>query len=188
MSLLIEIFAAVFTLICVYLTAKRNIWSWPIGIIGIGLYASVFWDAKLYADFILQLFFLIQSFIGCIEWARNREDNKSFITKVEKLSNKQHVLWAIPVIFVYLIAAFVFSHYTNAALPYVDSMTATLSLFANYLLMKRKFENWYIWIFVDIVYVGMFTYKGLYTSAILYFILLIIACKGFYSWKKNIIK
>jgi nicotinamide mononucleotide transporter len=98
------------------------------------------------------------------------------------------VLWAIPVIFVYLIAAFVFSHYTNAALPYVDSMTATLSLFANYLLMKRKFENWYIWIFVDIVYVGMFTYKGLYTSAILYFILLIIACKGFYSWKKNIIK
>jgi nicotinamide mononucleotide transporter len=182
--LIVEILAAILTLWCVYLTTKRNLIQWPVGIWAVVLYAIVFLNARLYADFILQGIFAIQGVIGFIVWYQNREVNKSYITKVERLTNKQRVFFLIPILISYFIIAYIFKTYTNASLPYVDSMTAVLSLVANQLLVKRKIENWYLWIFVDFVYVGMFLFKGLYVSSGLYLILLFLAIKGFYNWRK----
>ena len=95
-------------------------------------------------------------------------------------------LYAPLVVVLYGIVAWLFYTYTDASLPYVDSLVAILSLFANYLLLKRKIENWYIWIFVDVIYVMLFLYKGLIVSAILYAILFVIAIKGYLDWRKNI--
>jgi len=86
----------------------------------------------------------------------------------------------------YVVASTLFANYTNAAAPYIDSLVATMSLTANYLLVKRKIENWLIWITVDLIYVGLFIYKGLYISAGLYAILFILAIKGYYNWKKHL--
>jgi len=88
----------------------------------------------------------------------------------------------------YLLVAFYFRVYTGAALPWIDSLVATFSLYANYFLMKRKIENWWIWIFVNCVYVGLFIFKGLFISAGLYFILLILAIKGLKEWHKIMAK
>ena len=184
--LTVEILAVIFTLLSVYLSAIRHSLSWPIGILGVVFYAVIFFNEKLYADLVLQVFFTIQGILGYIEWHRNREDNKTYTTKIEKLRGDEIRLYAPLVVVLYWIVSWFFHTYTNASLPYVDSLVAILSLFANYLLLKRKIENWYIWIFVDVVYIMLFFYKGLIASSILYAILLVLSIKGYLDWKKHL--
>jgi len=183
---MIELFAVIFTLLCVLLTTSRNILSWPVGIVAIVLYAHIFFNNQLYADFILQIIFGIQSVIGYIEWSRNKEVNRTYTTKVERLSNAQRIYWLLFSLFLYGITSYLFDTYTNASLPYIDSLVATFSLVANYLLAKRKIESWYIWIVVDLIYIGLFIFKELYLSAILYAFLFRIAINGYNKWKQNI--
>jgi nicotinamide mononucleotide transporter len=133
----------------------------------------------------LQGIFFIQGIAGIIVWYHNRETNeknKYIKTKVEKLSNKGRLVYITPVLILYLIVSCFLSKYTNSAIPYIDSLVATLSLFANYLLVRRKIESWWIWILVDVIYVGLFISQGLYVSLALYLVLLIISNKGFINW------
>ena len=179
---MIELLASIFTLICVYLTNKRSILSWPVGILGIIFYSIVFFQTKLYADFILQIVFIIQSIFGWINWNKNKVNN---IIKVSKLTFTEIVYICIFYTFLSVLTTYLLFNFTNASLPIWDSQLMTLSLIANYLLIKRKLENWILWILVDINYVFMFIYKDLYFSSVLYFILLLIAISGFINWKKN---
>ena len=179
---MIELLASIFTLICVYLTNKRSILNWPIGILGIIFYSIVFFQAKLYADFILQIIFVIQSIFGWINWNKNKVNN---VIKINKLTFNEIIYIFIFYVFLSGLTTYLLFNFTNASLPYWDSQLMTLSLIANYLLIKRKLENWIIWILVDINYIFMFIYKNLYFSSVLYFILLIIAISGFINWKKN---
>jgi nicotinamide mononucleotide transporter len=123
---------------------------------------------------------------GIIVWYRNRENkekHKPIITKVEKLSNKEKVIYIAPVVIMYLAVSYLLSTYTNTSVPYIDSLVATLSLFANYLLVRRKVESWWVWIVADIIYIGLFISMGLYVSSALYFVLLLISFKGLIDWK-----
>lgn len=182
----IEIIAVILTLLCVYLTTKRNVYAWPIGVAAVSFYAIVFFGAKLYADLCLQGFFAIQGIVGMFMWLRHREEKEKYIVKIGKLTGKERLLWIIPAIIIYFIIAHLFSTYTDAAVPYIDSLVAVLSLTANQLLVKRKIENWYIWITVNIIYIGLFIFKGLYVSSGLYLILLGLAIKGLYDWNKTL--
>lgn len=184
--LYIELIAASLTLLCVYLTAKRHIFSWPVGLLAVSFYIIVFIDAKLYADLLLQIFFIVQGVIGWIEWNRNKEVKESYIIKVERLTKSETYLYSISAFFSYIVVAQLFNTYTDAALPFVDSFCAIMSLLANFLLVKRKIESWKVWMLVDCVYISLFFYKGLFISSMLYFILLILAIKGYYEWKKKI--
>ena len=186
MYLLIEILAATLTLWSVYLSAKQHSLSWPVGIAALGFYSIIFFHVKLYADLSLQVFFLIQGLMGMVEWYRNREANSTFICKVERLSLIEMITYFMYWLILYGVSAYMFSTFTNASNPYVDSLVASMSLMANYLLVKRKFENWFIWITVDIIYVGLFIYKGLNVSAVLYAILFFLAIKGLLDWKKHL--
>lgn len=182
----LEILAATLTLISVWFTTKRNIWSWLIGIWAVCLYALIFYNTNLYANFLLQSIFLIQGVAGMIVWYRNRESrekNKPIIVKVEKLSKKEKLIYIAPIVIIYLVVSYLLGTYANTSVPYIDSLVATLSLFANYLLVRRKVESWWIWIAADIIYIGLFISMGLYVSSALYFILLLISFKGLIDWK-----
>ncbi len=185
----LEIPAAIFTLLSVWYATERNIWSWLVGICAVCLFAFIFYKTNLYANFTLQGIFFIQGIAGIIVWYHNREineKNKYIKTKIEKLSNKERFVYITPVLILYLIVSYFLSKYTNSAIPYIDSLVATLSLFANYLLVRRKIESWWIWILVDVIYVGLFFSQGLYVSSVLYLVLLIFSIKGFINWNTTL--
>ena len=142
---MLEIIAVIFTLVCVYLTTQNKISSWPIGIIGVILYAIIFFQVQLYAEVILQLIFLLQSLYGWYNWIHLKNKPSAEITETGffQLMNYFFLIIALTGTMNYLLAT-----YTNAALPLVDSFAASISLVANWLLAKRKIENWYLWIFV----------------------------------------
>jgi nicotinamide mononucleotide transporter len=180
---MIETIAVISTIICVWLTTKRHILSWPIGLLAVVFYAVVFWNSKLYSDFGLQFFFFAQGIVGWLTWKKNLED-KSY-TKIETLSKWAKIYWIIIGLGVYFIVGWTMYRFTDASAPWVDSFVAVFSLIANWLLARRKIESWWIWILVDIIYIALFVYKGLYLSSGLYLILLILAIKGLKDWKKS---
>lgn len=179
---MIEVLAVIFTLLSVWLTTKRHILSWPIGLFAVAFYALVFWQSKLYSDFGLQFIFFGQGIYGAFHWLNNREDKAH--ANIAVMTPLQRTFWITIGMWTYLMVAFMMYFYTDASLPWVDSFVAVFSLVANWLLARRKIENWILWIILDVIYVAMFAFKGLYLSSGLYFILLILAIKGFKDWKK----
>jgi len=176
-----EIIAVVFSLICVILTIKRNILCWPTGLVAVAAYAIVFFDVKLYADLGLQAVFFFQGIYGWWYWKKADEGNPPPITKLTPMDWRIYAQWFVLVYFAVVMALKIF---TDSNVIFVDTFVATGSLIANLMLAHKKLESWKLWIIVDVVYVCLFLYKGLYMSSVLYLIFLGMAINGLISWKK----
>lgn len=178
---MIEILAIVFTFICVYLTTKNKVSSWPVGIIGVTLFLVLFFQVQLYAEVITQIVFLLQSFYGWYNWSQLKDKPPAPITSLTNIEKRK---W-LSVIFISTAILWQILLHTNAAIPLLDSFTTSISLVANWLLAKRKLENWWLWIFVDLIYVGMFAYKMLYLTSGLYFVFFFMAIYGYINWRNE---
>lgn len=180
---IIEIVAVVFSLLCTWLAVKKHILNWPTGIIGVTAYLILFYQVKLYADMLLQVVFIIQGIYGWYNWyCKSAIEDK---VSVNHLNNSHRFLYAIVIVAVSIIWALLLANYTNASTPYVDAFVSTTSLIANWLMAKKKIENWILWIIADVIYVLLFWYKELYLSSGIYIVFLILAIKGLIDWSKQ---
>lgn len=179
----IEIIAVVFSLACIWLAVKKHPLNWPVGLAGVAAYMVLFWQVKLYADMLLQLVFIAQGIYGWYNWMK-RKDQEAEI-QVSYLNNRQRLFYAVLILVVAFAWSYILVHYTDASTPYVDAFVATLSLVANWLMAKKKTDNWALWILADAIYVGLFWYKELYLSSGIYVIFLILASKGLIDWNKK---
>jgi|DewCreStandDraft_4_1066084.scaffolds.fasta_scaffold00022_134 nicotinamide mononucleotide transporter len=177
-----EIISALISIVAVYLTVKQKIICFPTGIISVALYFYVFYKAKLYADMSLQIFYISMLIYGWYNWLFKKSGNEKL--KVTKLNKKDYPIPIIIVILFTIVLGFILRNLTDASLPYIDALTTSLSLFAQWLVAKKKIENWIVWIIADTIYVAMYIYKDLYATAILYFIFILLAIKGFLDWRK----
>ena len=162
---------------------RQNIWSWPTAIVNVVLYAIVFYEAKLYADMGLQVIYAILSVYGWYEWLYGGAGRTEL--HVSRTGPRLGAVLA-------LIAAAgsallgVFLHRaTDAALPFMDSFLSSTSLVAQWMMTKKLLENWLVWIGVDVLYVGMFVFKGLFVTAGLYAVFLALAVKGYIDWRRS---
>ncbi|WP_240663223.1 nicotinamide riboside transporter PnuC [Mucilaginibacter limnophilus] len=160
-----EVIAVITGLACVYLAAKNNIWNWPFAIISVSIYIVIFYEARLFADMCLQFYFLAMNIYGWHYWSRNRSNESK--TPVSLISKREILLSAAAILAVTLLLGSVLK-YTTASLPYIDSFCAACSIVAQVFLARKVLENWLIWVFVDAVYVGVYVYKDLYLTAIMY--------------------
>lgn len=179
----LEIAATVTGLLCVWLTARENIWAWPIGLVNVVCFFYMFWEVKLYADMTLQVLFFILSVYGWLIWLTKRGTAKVRPTK--RIDPRLTGFLLVFLLAVTWAWGTFLKTYTDASIPYADAFIATLSVIAQYLLSYKVLENWYAWIAVDILSVAMYLYKGLDAVACLYLIFLGIAVMGFISWKKQ---
>jgi len=178
----VEIAAVAFGIANIVLLARRNIWNYPFGLIMVSLYAWIFYDAKLYSDMLLQPFFFVIQIVGWYWWLNKREASGAVI--VERMLPMQVPIYAAVAGIGILVVGTLMGRYTDASLPYWDAATSVLSIVAQILLARRKLENWIVWIIVDVMAIGIYTYKGLYPTAALYTIFLGVATLGFFTWKR----
>lgn len=180
---LLEVSGVISGILCVYLAAKNNIWSWPIAIISVSLYTFIFFEEKLYADAGLQIYFLFTNIYGWYFWSRkSATDHKAPITFVSR--EFFLISTACIVIFTFLLGTFLFKK-TDASFPYIDSFCTACSLVAQVFLARKIIENWLIWIFVDIIYVGVYLMKDLHLTAGMYALYIVIAAMGYITWKRE---
>jgi nicotinamide mononucleotide transporter len=180
----LEAVAVATGIVSVYLSVKQKISSWPAALVNVALYFVVFRDAKLYADMGLQVIYFALSLYGWYEWLYGGENRTEL--KVSRVDAKMAIkLTAIAIVGVAVLGT-LFARYTDAALPYMDSATATTSLVAQWMMTRKVLENWAVWIAVDVVYVGMFIYKHLYPTAGLYAGFLVLAVMGHVQWQRSL--
>lgn len=179
----LEISAAVFGAVSVYLSTRENIWSWPTAIINVTLYTIVFYQSRLYADMGLQVFYLTLSIYGWYNWLHGGEHHT--VLRVSRASLRTLAVLALLVVAGSLaLGATLYAH-TNAAIPFLDSALVATSLAAQWLMTRKVLENWLLWIAVDVVYVPMFISRGLLATAVLYAVFLVLAMLGYISWRRS---
>jgi nicotinamide mononucleotide transporter len=180
----LEITAVVLGLIHVSLLIKEKIWAWPAGIATVTIYVYIFFQEKLYSDAILHVIYIGLNVYGWWNWSRpNTTENQLPVTT---LSKKMIGFWTFFVLVAFLAWGFLMDVNTDADFPYPDAFTTVASLVAQYLLAKKKLDNWIIWIIVDIVALNIYWIKGLQFTSGLYLFYLFLSILGFIEWRKNL--
>ena len=181
---LLETIGVISGILCVWLAARNIIWNWPIAIISVAAYIFIFFEAKLYADMGLQVYFMGMNIYGWYYWSRKPKDADK--VQVKSISKKE-LLFALfgVATFTTLLGFFLFKQ-TDAAFPFIDSFCTACSLVAQLFMARKVLENWLIWIFVDIIYVGVYLAKDLHLTAGMYALYIYIALTGYLAWRKEL--
>ncbi|MBA3341978.1 MAG: nicotinamide mononucleotide transporter [Gemmatimonadaceae bacterium] len=179
----LEIVAAVFGVISVFLSVRQNIWSWPTAIVNVGLYSVVFYHSRLYADMGLQVVYVVLSVYGWYQWLYGGK-NRTELPVTRTTPKVAAILFGAVLISTMLIGTFLHRG-TDAALPYIDSTTTSVSLAAQWMMTRKLLENWLVWVAVDIVYIWMFINRSLYVTAGLYAVFLVLSATGWFQWRQS---
>lgn len=180
----LEIVGALSGILGVWLTSRRNIACFPIGLLNVTVYAVIFFSpsVRLYADGILQLVFGGLLVYGWREWSSAKEEKQVHITYLTRTA------WLFVVIATSAMALLlgrILYNYTDAAIPQLDAALTAASLAAQWMVARRKIENWLFWIIIDLIYVPVYWQRALPLTALLYFIFLVLAVFGYRSWKRQ---
>lgn len=177
----LELVAVAISFLAIWLTARRNMLCWRLNLVACALYFKLFLDVRLYADMMLQAMFGIGILYGWIVWLRHREGEAP--VEVARLSRRHAAIGLGAGAAGALCIGWFTSHHTDASLPWIDATLSSFSLVAQYWTARRHRENWLLWIVVDIVYVGMFLFKGLVPTAGLYAVMIGLAAIGYRDWR-----
>ncbi len=180
----VEVFGVVTALVCVWLYTRQNVWSWPLTIVSAGLYMIVFFQARLYADVGLQGVYIVVAVYGWYEWLFGGPQHS--VLPVSRLTRTMALVLLGLVAAGTGVLAVSLATYTNASLPFWDSLTTAMSLVGQWMLARKILESWLVWIVADTIYIGIFIYKALYLTAGLYAVFLALAVSGFIEWRKSI--
>ncbi len=179
----IEIAAALLGVVNVALVVRRSIWNFPFGMAMVALYFFVFWDAKLYSDALLQIFFLLIQIYGWRLWLRAERVDDG--VAVGWMSGGARARWLAATVAAVLLWGIGMGRFTDAAAPMADAAVAGLSVAAQLLQSLRRVESWILWIAVDVAAIGLFASRGLGVTAALYGLFLILAMLGLVEWRRK---
>lgn len=178
----LELMAVAVSVLGIWLTARRIMLCWPVNLLACALYFKLFLDVKLYADMALQALFGLAIAYGWAAWWRGGRADDGAVA-VAPLS-RAGLLGGLGAGAAGALAIGWFtSHFTDAALPWMDATLSAFSLVAQVWAGRRHAENWLLWIVVDVVYVGMFAFKALWLTAGLYAALVVLAVVGWRAWR-----
>ncbi len=178
----IEIVAALLGLANVALVVRRSLWNYPFGLAMVALYAFVFFDAKLYSDALLQIFFFAVQLYGWWNWNRSRAEAGE--VRVERLDERARLAWLAGCVAAAVGWGALMHCFTDAAFPWWDGTIAVLSVAAQILQSRRKLESWVLWIAVDMLAIGLFAAKDLWVTAVLYAVFLALSVWGLIGWTR----
>jgi nicotinamide mononucleotide transporter len=201
----IEIFGAVTGILYVILEIRQNIWLWPVGIITSAVYIWVFFTGKLYADMGLQGYYLVISVIGWYWWLKGSglraqgSGQESLLEggaggvyepkaalKVTRLTQKTGIVLAFVFILIFTIVWQILDRFTDSPVPAGDSFITSLSIIATWMLARKIYEHWFLWIVVNIAAAILFLTRDLYPTVILYIVYCAMSFVGLIEWKKSL--
>lgn len=185
----LELSGTVFGLIYVWLSIRQSLLTWFAGIITSILYIGVFLEAKLYAEMVLQFYYVIMSVFGWWSWKHGGKSDAGSLQL--GISNTSLPVWVRLFMINFILTLVMYSllrSYTDSPNPFLDGLITSLSFIATWMLARKKLEHWIIWIFVDIVCAALYLYRGLYPSVFLFLVYTVMAGIGFHEWRKEAAK
>ena len=181
----LQIIGVALGLLYLYFEYKANIWLWVIGLIMPIVHGTLYFRQGLYADFSMELYYILAGIYGLIAWHRGDKKSKSEL----KISYTPRVAWvAIVGVYVLLHATIymLLVTFTDSNVPFWDSLTTSLSVVAYWLLSRKYVEQWLVWLAVDVITVGLYIYKDIPLTAGLYALYSALAIAGYMRWRRVI--
>ena len=179
----IQIFGVSLALITIWLDTQENVLARPLTLLGTVLSFFVYYTAGLYAKCIHNAANFLLNIYGWYQWLYGGKGKTSLqISRVTSLT-----LWTMLLLggIGTLVLGVLLQWYTNAAFVYWDSAHTMICLIAQWLLARKKVENWLVWLLADILYAPICYYKGLYLFSMLHVMYTILAIKGYFSWHRS---
>ena len=182
----IELLGAILGIAYIVLSIRQNIWTWPVGLATSILYVWVFLVSKLYADMSLQMYYVFISIYGWYEWIRGNKTSHTDPLKISRLQRRLGVILSVVTFLIFLLIWYILKTFTDSQVPVADALATSLGIVATWMLARKILEHWIIWIFVDTFSVGLFWYKNLMPTVLLFVVYTIMAVIGYIEWKKEI--
>lgn len=177
----LEVFSFALSVCTVALNIRQIHWAWLFSILSSALYGIVFFHSRLYGDMGLQLVFILVSVWGWVCWLRGTGEVSLPVSRLTMLQwGASVVAWAAG----FILLAWFLKVQTDTDVPQMDGFLTAGSLLGQVLLSRKKIENWLIWILVDLLYVGLYVYKNLVLTAVLYAVFVIMAMAGWRAWSR----
>jgi nicotinamide mononucleotide transporter len=189
----LEFFGTLAGALAIGLSAKANVWSWPIGIINVVLFFFLFYQVQLYPDMFLQVFFFVTNLIGWWRWTHPKkyEEDRNHELRVSYLKPKRFIL----ITALGVGGTLVFGSFAEriheifpvlftrpSAFPYLDSFVTVMSIITTFLMIHKKIESWIFWIVIDVIATYMYFVKGIKFVGLEYLAFCFIAAYGLWNW------
>ena len=177
----LEVAGFITTLLGIWLTTRRLLICWPVVLVADFIYLVVFYRTRLFSDALLQIFFVAFTLYGWWHWWRGvREEGE---VRVEPLNLTGWLAGLVAGAVGSVLLGWLMSK-VGAALPHLDATLTSYSLVASWWQARKHIANWWLWIAVDLVYIGEYIYKGLGLTAVLYLFLVALAVLGLWDWRR----
>jgi nicotinamide mononucleotide transporter len=192
----IEFFGTLTGAIAIGLSAKANVWNWPVGIISVVLLFFLFYQVQLYPDMFLQIFFFATNLIGWWRWTHPKtyEEDSKHELRVSFMKRRQF----IAVFFLGIAGTVLFGTLAKniheifpalfakpSAFPFLDSFVTVMSIITTFLIIQKKIESWIFWIVIDVLATYMYFAKGVKLLGLEYLVFCFIAAFGLWNWVRK---
>ena len=184
-----ELLAVLLAAAYVILAIRQSLWCWPAAAVSASIYALLFGHSGLLMESALQVFYVLMSGYGFWQWTRRPRITDVAPQQPPDIRTHSwiwHGTWILGLALCTLLLGTLVSHYTQADLVWLDTITTVFSLFATFLVAQKLLENWLYWIVIDLTYVGLFWYKGFYPTAILFAVYTVMAAVGYITWRRGL--
>lgn len=185
----IELAGAILGIAYIYFSIRQHILTWITGLLTSLLYIVVFYQAKFYADMGLQFYYVAISIYGWYLW-KSKKPGLTEKTNLPVIHARRNffLISAMATWIIFLLIRFILVRYTDSMIPNMDAATTALSITATYMLARKMIEHWIIWVVVDVVSAGLYIYKGLWATSLLFLVYTIMAVIGYKQWKNELLR
>jgi len=182
-----EVAAVILGITYLLLAVNESLWCWYAAFISTAIFLYVFWQVNLVMESALQVYYLAMAVYGWWQWqhGENKPGGSTANLSISTWSIRKHALAIGAVILSSILSAILLAHYTQAALPLLDSFTTWGSIVTTWMVTRKVLENWLYWMVIDSVSIYLYLDRGLYLTAILFLAYLLIVIFGYRKWLRH---
>lgn len=181
MEILLQILGFVLGFAYLWLEYRASVWVWVVGVVMPIVHSVLFFRVGLYADFGMQAYYVLAGIYGLIRWRSRRGGNELTISH----ASFRVMLTAAVIFLVFTVVLYRFlATCTDSTVPFWDAMTTALAIVGMWMLSEKWVEQWIVWIVADVITVGLYLYKGIPLTSLLYLVYACMGVAGFMKWKR----
>ena len=189
----LEFFGTVAGGVAIWLEAKANIWTWPIGIVNVVLFFFLFYQVQLYPDMFLQVFFFVTNVVGWWRWTHPKkfEEDRNRELRVSYLQRRHFwALFSLALLGTTIVGSIAKNIHEllpdmfpkPSAFPFLDSFVLVTSIITTFLMIEKKIESWILWILIDAIATCLYFVKGIKFVSLEWLVFCFIAAYGLWNW------
>ena len=178
-----ECIAFTLALAMVWLNMRVDARAWPLAIASSLIYGALFWNSRLYGEASLQAFFALVALWGWWQWLRGTGDSGAPL-RVRWLGVRARWGLAAALALAWPALGAFLRRWTDTDVPWWDAFPTAASVAGQWLLGRKYIENWIVWLVVNLASVGLFAYKGLWLTVLLYAIFAALSVQGLVAWRR----